>query len=1330
MNYRIKHHMEFPKYRRHDWHGDGSAAGTRGNSARRRALISVLVAVFAVLLAMSAALSPQGAMAKEGTTDGYELSTSQQGDQGALNKPTTSGAQGSTADTAGTSETENVDEASATKHAGDADADEARADTGNAKTGDADSTATTMPTDEASATGIDPSEQFDTSNKNGRALLPDGATVEVANGAELQQAVQQTNWDNETTVILQPDANGEFDMTSHPVTIQGEHIVLRNAPGKKVTIKRGNGSVNFPLFTVTKGSVATGKLTVDPTSDENLVYSGNSNPFVRQTNGGEVVINGGTFTNNTGSYGTVIQNGYLATPYSVEGADNSAHMKPFWDHAVSGGPLTINGGNFNYNKASDSTKQDGIGGGVIYIANKTVDANKTIITGGDFFYNSANYNEFWYYGGGVIYMAQGYLEVSGGDFYKNSSPKNDGGAIDAMNMSDVVGNSVVKIKNPKDPNAHKTWFEYNKAGRRGGAIAGQGKVTFHIEGGLFEHNTTRTIGAAFDGMGGAIYTDEDTTTQFGHTVAYENTAGHFGGGIWLCPSGHDESTESGNIAVFDNKLDRSVDIGNDEKLNDSTNRGDNQTYAGDLAGDDIAVMYPNKPHLNADGTLKYPSTSIMVNDSWFDQKDAVKYYWDGQTSRTTTGYDAGLNHMTTTDRPRYHDAEPDYVEPGKYEITQDWVGGMALKAITGSASYEQTAKSEADVIFYDNTASKCGGAIATDGTIVFSTGQVAFWNKVDETPHTETGTNGSPYQKWDMLSGSSWKITSSGSATPYANEDAENGFWEGDAQNPNRWTYNSTTGKWEAIVEDNTGQSDYHGYDTDSVAGEFMIENIKPGTYDIVEWTAPSGYRISNKTYSFTAPDDASVLIPGITNAVADSTGKQILLTDAKLPPSTSANFEGKKHLEGGTLKAGQFRFRMSVDPTNDPNYQATVDAVAAGDIIMPNNTEATNDADGYFDFEDIQFLKPGNYTFQIQELDADGNPVKDGYTHDNIAYEAKTHVVHVSIGDGGSYLSHAFTYLVDGVEEEHGGDRGWGAIFTNKVEQKYDFSFTKVDNEDQSKTLSGAEFKLYLQTKGTSHDNELVDPDSPGADFTLVGTATSGDDGAVTFSDLSRGTYRLVETHAPNGYQLPKGQWKFELDPPTGATTSPYHPTMVAVAPGDTPQPPAFVPATNTGGVFPGVTTHGLLATNVKTQLLPSAGGDGGLGRTLLVIGIVLVGVAGAWVLYQHRVSGVWAWEPGGMPFGPGATTAATSGAGAASGAATTARGDASDNPYVRATHDGHGPKAVLASLLGGDSTPKPGAHAKGSRFAHPHFSENLGLGTPPEPTDGPHTGHGGHGK
>lgn len=78
----------------------------------------------------------------------------------------------------------------------------------------------------------------------------------------------------------------------------------------------------------------------------------------------------------------------------------------------------------------------------------------------------------------------------------------------------------------------------------------------------------------------------------------------------------------------------------------------------------------------------------------------------------------------------------------------------------------------------------------------------------------------------------------------------------------------------------------------------------------------------------------------------------------------------------------------------------------------------------------------------------------------------------------------------------------------------------TKVDADDESIKLGGAEFKL--QKMKQDGENWVVDPDEK----PMYGvTSTEGENiGKVTFSKLTYGTYLLTEEKAPNGYNLNKG--------------------------------------------------------------------------------------------------------------------------------------------------------------------------------------------------------------
>lgn len=67
--------------------------------------------------------------------------------------------------------------------------------------------------------------------------------------------------------------------------------------------------------------------------------------------------------------------------------------------------------------------------------------------------------------------------------------------------------------------------------------------------------------------------------------------------------------------------------------------------------------------------------------------------------------------------------------------------------------------------------------------------------------------------------------------------------------------------------------------------------------------------------------------------------------------------------------------------------------------------------------------------------------------------------------------------------------------------------TLTKVGSDDANAGLAGATFELRQ------------------ADGTVVDTQTTGTDGTATFTKVAQGTYTLVETQAPTGYQLAKSQ-------------------------------------------------------------------------------------------------------------------------------------------------------------------------------------------------------------
>lgn len=147
--------------------------------------------------------------------------------------------------------------------------------------------------------------------------------------------------------------------------------------------------------------------------------------------------------------------------------------------------------------------------------------------------------------------------------------------------------------------------------------------------------------------------------------------------------------------------------------------------------------------------------------------------------------------------------------------------------------------------------------------------------------------------------------------------------------------------------------------------------------------------------------------------------------------------------------------------------------------------------------------------------------------------------------------------------------------IENSPASQKFPFSFTKTDPSGQA---------------------------LPGAAFTLTGegytqTATSGENGTVTFTDLKPGkTYRLEETRAPGGYLLSTEPWTIEVGTDGGMT--------VKDESGKTVEKPE----------------SGYRFANCEIPTLPSVGGRGTAGYGLLGLALMAMATAAAYMLARRK--------------------------------------------------------------------------------------------------------------
>lgn len=179
----------------------------------------------------------------------------------------------------------------------------------------------------------------------------------------------------------------------------------------------------------------------------------------------------------------------------------------------------------------------------------------------------------------------------------------------------------------------------------------------------------------------------------------------------------------------------------------------------------------------------------------------------------------------------------------------------------------------------------------------------------------------------------------------------------------------------------------------------------------------------------------------------------------------------------------------------------------------------------------------------------------------------------------------------VDGEDPGHTiSDDRTSLYLTNKTKP---LSFYKEDGNQTA--LGGVHFSLYKAKTGEAGTNGSDDPEAADTKWDMehpiekISSDNASDKGKVTFEDLTRGDYLLVETKTLPGYQLPLGYWIVTVD---------FYGEIETVKGRGDPLPPAFRIENGT-----------YYLPNYQKNSLPKAGGS--MRVLLLIIGVVILGSA-----------------------------------------------------------------------------------------------------------------------
>ena len=431
------------------------------------------------------------------------------------------------------------------------------------------------------------------------------------NGGEFQLTGDAWTADNGSSANLSITQNTTIDLNGHTLTISKANQYFDVHEGAKLTIMDSSDSIQDTESTVT-GNLYGNKATLE---NDTLTYyitestangTGTTETLVKHT----VPLTGaGKILGQAASEQVILVKGALELQSGVLQNTGGKHI-----FTVDRGTLDINGG---YIVGGGS---DGTPGGGIYVDNGTVNiqggviaANRGSSGGGIFFQNGTlNISGGAVTGnevinghtdnGGGIYVNSGTLNLSGGYVTNNykacdcNDCKND--------VNNTHGGGGIALANSSVMNMTGGYVTGNYSGLAGGGIyAGffGNNVGFTMSGGTIAGNcaelgeggglriaggtngviqatnkvyiTNNITNSNNDWGGGGIFVQEKGNLSIMNALITGNTAGGFGGGVGVCPTGETLIVNQDGAAIY----------GNTASGTNMSGGGNNKTYDSTLA---------------------------------------------------------------------------------------------------------------------------------------------------------------------------------------------------------------------------------------------------------------------------------------------------------------------------------------------------------------------------------------------------------------------------------------------------------------------------------------------------------------------------------------------------------------------------------------------------------------------------------------------------------------------------------------------------------------------------------------------------------------------------
>ena len=301
-------------------------------------------------------------------------------------------------------------------------------------------------------------------------------------------------------------------------------------------------------------------------------------------------------------------------------------------------------------------------------------------------------------------------------------------------------------------------------------------------------------------------------------------------------------------------------------------------------------------------------------------------------------------------------------------------------------------------------------------------------------------------------------------------------------------------------------------------------------------------------------------------------------------------------------------------------DFTLTTTGLSEGVDFKVDFTALMNDDDKYEIGDELTIIYDAKVTNAIQAQKANQNTAKLTYSNDPTAPTSTG-----SVSDVANVYSYQFVFTKF-AEDTHGvltNVRLAGAEFKlyRVVEGQEDqlITFTTIEKNHESTEEGGqaTTYTQYVVAQGNTGSIDTLKTHNEGeATISLGHLNMGGHLGDVSIFGLAEGTYKLVETKAPDGYVIADKPFEIKIEDQIGELGSVGTLTVTGQYDGEIGN------IVNTNGIAESILTVWAEITNRPGSALPETGG---IGTTLFtVLGVILMAGAVAFFISRKRNSAV----------------------------------------------------------------------------------------------------------